>query len=132
MSSVQIKSSVTVNDLIGGVEQLSNQDLDSFINNILSIRAKRKSAKLDKEESHLMEKINEFLPKEEFERYKVLIRKRDNKSLTEIEHGELIAFSDKIELIHAERISALAKLANLRGVTLDEIMKELEIRPRNV
>ncbi len=132
MSSIQIKSSVTVNDLIGGVEQMNNQDLDAFIKNVLSIRASRKAPKLDEKESELMEKINRFLPQDEFAQYKTLINKRDDRTLTESEHNELLTLSDKIEAIHAERFTALTQLAALQGVSLDELMEKLEIRPRNV
>lgn len=132
MSSIQIKTKVTISDLINGVEQLSNQDLDAFIKNILSVRAKRNSQVSDKEETELLEKINETLANEELERYRILIQKRDEESLSEPEHQELIAVSDKIEWINAKRMESLSRLADLKGISLKEIMKQLEIYPRDV
>jgi hypothetical protein len=36
--------------------------------------------------------------------------------------------TDRLELLHAERLAALTELAKLRGVTLDEVMSQLGIQ----
>jgi hypothetical protein len=44
------------------------------------------------------------------------------------EWRELAALTDRLELLHADRLTALAELAKLRGVTLDEVMNRLGIQ----
>jgi hypothetical protein len=38
------------------------------------------------------------------------------------------ALTDRLEVLHADRLAALAELARLRGVTLGEVMNQLGIR----
>ena len=117
---------------MGVAESLNNVEFEAFLDQILSLRAKRKSTILPKEESKLMEKINASLTITESETYKELIEKREEENLSNSEYEELIRLSDKLETIHSVRISSLYKLANLKGITLQEVMNYLEIRPINV
>jgi hypothetical protein len=39
-----------------------------------------------------------------------------------------VALTDQFELLHADRLAALAELEKLRGVTLDELMRQLGIK----
>jgi hypothetical protein len=60
-------------------------------------------------------------------RYRALIGKRDDGSLTAEEQGELIGLCDHIEVANARRIGALVELAALRRTSLDGLMWELGI-----
>jgi hypothetical protein len=57
-----------------------------------------------------------------------LIEKRDDETITAEEWRELAALTDRLELLHADRLAALAELAKLRGITLDEVMSQLGIQ----
>jgi hypothetical protein len=48
-------------------------------------------------------------------------------TLSEAEQSELLSVIDQIELGDAERLGCLIELAQLRGVTLDALMKQLGI-----
>jgi hypothetical protein len=48
-----------------------------------------------------------------------LIEKRGDETITAEEWRELAALTDRLELLHADRLAALAELAKLRSVTLD-------------
>jgi len=80
-------------------------------------------------EAELLVQINAGSSEEVWERFKVLVRKRREETLTEDEHRELIQLSDQIEEAHARRIGYLAQLATLRGVSLESLMAELGIGP---
>jgi hypothetical protein len=58
-------------------------------------------------------------------RYQELLRKREAAQLSGAELEELLALSDRIEVLHAERMAAIAELARLRGISLSEMVSQL-------
>jgi hypothetical protein len=60
-------------------------------------------------------------------RYTELIAKRDAETLREAEYAELLCLTKQAEAFDVARVEALARLAALRGVTLVELMRHLEI-----
>jgi hypothetical protein len=77
----------------------------------------------------LLLRINQGLAQEEQERYQALIDRRDARTLTPQEHEELLRLSDRVEQTEADRAAALVELAQLRKVPVDELLRELGIRP---
>jgi hypothetical protein len=65
------------------------------------------------------------------QRYDDLIAKRQAETLTPDEHAELLRLSDQTERVHAERIAALAALAQIRQTTLPDLMRDVGIAPPN-
>ena len=82
-------------------------------------------ARLSPEESKLLKQINASLSAIEWERYRVLLAKRDNEILTASEHTELIALSDQIEEANARRMEAVAELARVRKTTVPALVENL-------
>ncbi|MEX2173322.1 MAG: hypothetical protein WD872_03110 [Pirellulaceae bacterium] len=106
---------------------------EALVVDVLSERLRKPQAQprppnLSPEESKLFEVINQGMSEKEWERYHSLIARRQADSLTEPERQELIALCDRLEELNAGRMENLAKLACLRGVTLDQIMTQLGIR----
>jgi hypothetical protein len=66
------------------------------------------------------------------DRYEVLIEKRDDDDLTDIEYAELLDISNQIECLGVKRIEALAKLAMIRQVSLPKLMDDLDIQSPGV
>jgi hypothetical protein len=58
-----------------------------------------------------------------------LIALRRAEELTEVQHIQLIALGDKIERANAKRLQYLWALAQLRKVSLRQIMQDLGIQP---
>jgi hypothetical protein len=56
-----------------------------------------------------------------------LIAEREKESLTVDTQQQLIGLTDWLEEMQAERLAALAKLAQVRGVTLPVVMQQLGI-----
>lgn len=79
-------------------------------------------------ESELLQKINLSLPAEIWQRYAELKEKRQNETLLPEEHTELIAITDRIEEANAQRMPYLIALAQLRQVTLETIIGQLELQ----
>ena len=63
----------------------------------------------------------------ERERVRELQRKRVAEELSPGEYEELAALTDKLEAFHAQRMNAISKLADARGVSLKEMMTQLDI-----
>jgi hypothetical protein len=74
-------------------------------------------------------KINHTIPPDVQQRYDALIAKRRAETLTPEEHTELVHLSDQVEQLEAERMAAVASLAQLRGMSLAEVMQALGLQP---
>jgi hypothetical protein len=88
-----------------------------------------KTPRLSREESDLLQKINQSLSQIEWTRYRELINKRQAEMLTKEEQLELIATSNQIEEANAKRLAYVAALARIRHMTLPALIKELGLKP---
>lgn len=132
MASIQIKSNVSIEDLIQGVAQLKSEELDNFIQQILSIRAKRRVDNLEERESALLALINQIPADDLWIRFKELDIKRQEERLSEEDHLEFIKLSEEIERYNVERLTYLSELAILRQTDLRTLMEQLGITPKDV
>lgn len=128
MSTTEIRSHVSVDELLNGVAQLETPELERFISRVLSLRAKRVSPSVSQDEAELLEKINQGLSSDVQQRYDELTAKRRAEILTPEEHKELLALIDHNEEADAERLQALTELAQLRHISVPSLMAELGIR----
>ena len=126
---VEVRSQVSVNELLNGVAQLDTPELEHFVAQVLTLRAKRIAPCLPEAEVALFEKINQGLPLDVQHRYDDLTAKRRAETLTPEEHRELLALIDRVEQADAERVQALSELAQRRNVSVTALMTELGIRP---
>ena len=129
MPTVEVRSQVSLEELLNGVAQLDTPELERFISQVLTLRARRIAPGLLREEAGLLEKINQGSPPDVQQRYDELTAKRRAETLTPDEHQELLALIDSIEPADAERAQALTELAQLRHVSVATLMAELGIRP---
>ena len=128
MLTIQVQSQVSLDELLHGVEQLSTPDFEHFVEQVLSIQAKRHAPSLPKAEAELLQKINRGIPLVVQERFDELNAKRRAETLTPAEHQELLKLIEQIEQTDAERVQYLAELARLRGVPIRMLMSQLGIR----
>jgi predicted transcriptional regulator len=70
------------------------------------------------------------LPKKLQDKYNVLVKKRHNETLTDVEYQELLNLTAQVESINNQRLLHLIELSKLRNESLDEVMSSLEIKPR--
>lgn len=117
----------SIASLFQEVERLDNRSLDTFIDNVLSLRVQRKTSDKQKEEADLLKKINKSLSIPQIERFRYLNEKRLDGEITEQEHTELGVLIEKIEKLNVTRLKYLISLAQLRGVTVRELMSQLGI-----
>jgi len=129
MSVVRIEAELPFDTLLKAVEQLSLPDLEKLMSQVISLQATRKAPCLSADETELMLKINQGLSSDMQTRFDELVVKRQAETLTQGEHQELLSLTDQIENADAERMKYLAKLAGIRGISLDVLMEALEIHP---
>ena len=112
------------------VSQFSDAALDKFFNQVALLRAKRRAPHLSEQETELLLKINTPLAEQTWKRYTKLYAKMRAASISKAENTELLQLIDVVEMDNAERIGHLIELADLRGTTLEALMKSLGIGPR--
>ena len=120
---------MSLDELIKAAHQLDQTDLDRLLHQVMVLRAHHKANVLPEEEAQLLQKINRGIDPELRSQYQVLREKREAETLTDGEYEILIQLSNQIEQYGAQRLEALASLAQLRQVSLSVIMESLGIQP---
>lgn len=100
--------------LLNAIAHMPQPELETFVEQVLKLRAQRQAPSLSTAESELLLKINQSIPADLQHRFNELVAKRQVLTLTEAEHAELIQLGDRIEQLDADRIESLAALAKLR------------------
>jgi hypothetical protein len=119
---------MSVDELLKAANQLSETDLEQLTHQVLRLRARRQAPVLSDRETELFLCINRGVPDDLHQEYQSLSAKSDDRLLTPEERERLLAVSDEIEVLAAERADALAKLADVRQVPLMQLMHDLGIR----
>lgn len=127
MATIQIQARLSLRELLQALDQLSTPDLDGVIRQALALRARRSASSAPRQEAELLLTINQGLASELHARYAVLIEKRREERLTPEEYQELLALTAEVEGFEAQRVAALAELAQLRHTSLQALMDDLHI-----
>ena len=111
--------------IISAVQSMPLDELEHLVSDVLAVRAERVAPHLSGEEGKLLQTIQRTLPKKSLLRMKELQALRDVEKLSPEGFGELAELIEKLEIFHAERMKAVADLADLRGVTFQTTMKQV-------
>jgi hypothetical protein len=120
---------MSIDELIKAANQLNETDLDQLLHQVVFLRARRKTQVLPEKEAQLLLTINQSISPDLRTNYQDLRAKKEAETLSAQEYETLIQISNQIEQIGAQRIEALAKLAQLRQVSLLDLMATLGIQP---
>ena len=123
---------MSVDELLMAVEDLNESDLDNLVDRALFLRARRKTSVSSSEETILLKIINQGIPNELNNRYRMLAEKRDEEILSSSESEELLSIGHQIEVIGVNRVEALAKLSVIRQTPLLKLMDSLGIQSPGV
>jgi hypothetical protein len=128
-TTVQVTSEINIqmDEVLDGVSKLDTPELEQFFNQVSILLAQRKAPYLSPQEATLLQKINQGLPEALLQRYGELTEKLRAETISVLEQQALHQLIDQIELADAERLQYLIELAQLRGVSLDELMAQLGI-----
>lgn len=130
MPTMQVMSTVDIElaQVIDSVANLELSDLEAFAAEINSLLAQRKAPGLSQRETQLLEIINRGPSVELRQRYALLNEKLQDENLSDKEQAELVRLVEQIEAYDVERLKSLIDLAQLRGVSLDAVMDQLDIQ----
>ena len=117
----------TTEQLLESVHRLPDDQLQEFTEQVLRLNALRRSPSLSTAESRLLKAVNQPLSADRLARYRELARKRDAEPLLADEQRELCELSDWPEERNAERLGHVAELARRRGLSLSEMMDQLDL-----
>jgi hypothetical protein len=131
VNSIKITKQVDLglDDILTGISTLDSKDLEKFIQKIGHLIAQRKVAYLPERESTLLMKINKAIPSALQKRYEYLLAKNREETITPIEHEELLKVIEKVEIKNAERLENLIELSRIRNITMDTLMRQLQLNP---
>lgn len=118
---------MSLDELIQAADRLDEPDLDQLLQQVVTLRARRKSNVIPAQEALLLEQINQGIPADLRQQYQSLRTQREAETLTDFDHYLLIQLSKQIEAFGVRRLEALAQLAQLRQVSLLDLMQTLGI-----
>ena len=125
---VHYQGDITLDDVLKGMAKLDTSDLEVFMQKVSNMVAQRKAPHLAERETGLLTAINNVIHGDLQHRYEVLAEKQQKDLITPSEHTELLHLIEKLEFKLAERLGCLVELAHLRGVSLDEVSKQLNLQ----
>jgi hypothetical protein len=124
------ESRMVVEEIEHAASQLDAAVLAKLIKRLSEYLFVRTSDPRTSHETGLLFRINNGVSDSDWQTYKSLNRKRKAATISVAELKGLTKLSDRIELAHAERLNALLELSQLRGVSVNKLMKEFGIRKR--
>ena len=119
---------VSNNLLLADVERMNLKEIDDFLGQVVRIRSRMVAPVLPHKEASLLRDINAPFPEGDQTEYDVLIEKRQAETLTQEDHTRLLKLTGKQETWEACRLENLASLAQIKGLTLRNIMVSLGIQ----
>jgi hypothetical protein len=121
----------TVSELLSAVQRLKKTDFEDFYAKIQSLHREAGVSDPGTQERRLLEKINSELPRKAQVRWHLLLACRDEGKLSMADKIELADLTELVEAWEAKRLKWLTQLADLRKMTLPEVVKYYQIRPRS-
>ena len=100
-------------------------DVATFL--LESVRQRLRPDVLPETEADLLQVINAPVAPEPRSKRDALLERQAQRELTEEEQATLADLIDAVEMANATRWQALASLARLRGLSLTEIARDLEL-----
>jgi hypothetical protein len=120
---------VETEQLLNAALQMPRPELERFVAKLFALKVREETPDLSAAEAELLLRINQGLPPAARKRMDELIDKRQAGLITPTELDELIQLTDQAEAFGVERLRCLVALAALRNTTLDELMRQLGIKP---
>jgi hypothetical protein len=117
--------------LLKDVSQMPLLEMERFVQSVNALITQKKTTDKTYRERFLLGKINQtVLAKEKIERYQLLVRRLEVETISDVEYTEFMALTDLEEQIRLERMTYLLELAQLRSITLPQLMTNLGLNRR--
>jgi hypothetical protein len=126
MANTQIHQNSSVQHLLGNFSDLPLKDIEYFIQELNALVVRKRNKDAEKRDKFLLRKINESVLSDTFiQQYAILQEKMELETLSDLEHKELLQLVEKEEKIRNKRFQYLIELAQLRAISLGELMQKL-------
>jgi hypothetical protein len=126
MEAVQIDSQSLLRD----ADRMPVNELERFLKDINALLRRKRTQDKALRERQLLHKItNTVLDTAQRERYHALIEKLELSTMTDVEHAEMDILGNKEEKLRNQRVKYMIELAQLRAVSLSEVMVSLGLKP---
>ncbi|MCS3920428.1 hypothetical protein Q2T83_09700 [Fervidibacter sacchari] len=117
----QVSTRWTAERLMEAVKKLTPEEFRRFWEQLSAWRAEQEQKFLR------IIRENSQLPPKKQRRFNQLRRKLRDETISEREYEELLSLWQEVERRNVERLKALIELAKLRGVSVQELMRQLVI-----
>lgn len=112
--------------LLKDVSQMPLPEIESFVQALNALITQKKATNKSYQERLLLRKINETnLGELKTKLYQNLAHKLEMETITDSEYAEFMQLTEEEELIRCERLKYLVELAQLRSITLPQLMDNL-------
>lgn len=126
MEEIRIQSKIDTHSVLRDMAQMPVQELEKFLQEVSALIRRKKTQDKEGRERLLLEKINQtILDKNKKERYQFLVIKLEADTISQAEHAEIGQLSDLQEKLRNQRVKYLIELAQLRAVSLPQLMGEM-------
>lgn len=126
MEAVHIDSQSLLRD----ADKMPVNELERFLNDISALLRRKRTQDKALRERQLLHKINNtVLDTAQRERYPILVEKLELGTMTDIEHTEFDVLGNKEEKLRNQRVKYMLELAELRAVSLSQVMESLGLKP---
>ena len=126
MEAVHIDSQSLLRD----ADRMPVNELERFVNDLSALLQRKRTQDKGLRDRQLLHKINTtVLNTAQIERYHVLVEKLELSTMTEEEHKEFELLGNKEEKLRNQRVKYMIELAQLRAVSLSEVMESLGLKP---
>ena len=116
--------------LLRDADRMPVNELERFQKDINALLRRKKTQDKDLRERQLLHKINRsVLDATQTERYHVLVEKLELGTMSDDEHAEFGYLASKEEKLRNQRVKYMIELAQLRDITLPEVMRSLGLMP---
>ena len=115
-------------NLLYNAAQMPLTELEAYVQQLNSLITRKRTTDTNLRDTVLLDKITRtVLDKVKRERYQALIYKLEMETISDTEHAELLELVEREEKIRVKRLKYLIELAQLRNITLPQLMKNLEL-----
>lgn len=127
MKSIEIKGGTKVGfeEFLQGMSKLDVPNLEELSQKISELIQRKKQPRRSNREIELVKILYQKLPVETQSKFDDLKSKSENQSLTAAEHAEYLKIVEIVGENNLNWLKALAELAKIRGISLEETKKQL-------
>lgn len=114
------------NVLMQDIAQMPIPEMERFVQQVNELIIQKKTTDKSYRERFLLGKINQtVLNKEKILRYQKLVQKLEAETISKAEYKSFMKLTEEEEEIRYERLTYLVELAQLKSITLPQLMDNL-------